>query len=556
MWYNPLAPWRPYMPIATLYEGLEDEQSLYWALLRKEDDILERSDAPGEEGIDSSLADVIEIDYNTIQSVALFLIGVSPRGPPVPQHLQDYDSASLRNLRGRTEVEEGVFLAKGHMTEYIGLVTYLFLRSSATIQNRAKDLFAVHWKAWRLEGPKVGALVDLEDGMSVPLTELLTDGVPVYYPVPKLQPPMDLLPATRELRHIPASAPNLRFQPYARPDAPLSSYSDSSGSVMGKRPLTERLTENYRLEGEPLDMGVIHSIAAPKGPLSYDPFDQLDWSMALMDCAHLDFIPASEATLRLIRAESPVSFVTTVLSDALTRGIEFRLLLPADFVPRALDTSHPRLSAGASRLVRSSGTQNADQLPSSCTAGGYLQRVKLLLAKPDASVFLCKGRLLWRLALAYGPTEMLIRVHLGPSSGKEAVASSRYLSGNLWSYDASEEDVDALLGRCVKNDGEELFWWPPLDIYQRFIGRVGEWSALDEDWFMRRSAEIDRVRPRPTALSYHQWLGKFQRLAKTEGQLLLESRAEDVRVHLLKEGEQPWSGSRAWDVEDELSASG
>ncbi len=115
--------------------------------------------------------------------------------------------------------------------------------------------------------------------------------------------------------------------------------------------------------------------------------------------------------------------------------------------------------------------------------------------------------------------------------------------------------MDSLLEHCIKDDGEELFWWLPLDVYQRFVGKAGEWSTLDKDWFVRRPGEIDRIHPWPAPLLYHQWVGKFQRLVKTKGQLLLDSQAKDVLVHLLKEGKQPWLGRLAWDVEDELFTS-
>ncbi len=85
----------------------------------------------------------------------------------------------------------------------------------------------------------MGVLVDLEDEMAVPLTELLTNGVPVYYPIPKPQPLMDLSPTIRELRGTPDSTPKSRYQRYARPDVPQDHYGDALGGSIGKRPLTE-----------------------------------------------------------------------------------------------------------------------------------------------------------------------------------------------------------------------------------------------------------------------------------------------------------------------------
>lgn len=134
----------------------------------------------------------------------------------------------------------------------------------------------------------------------------------------------------------------------------------------------------------------------------------------------------------------------------------------------------------------------------------YLYRVRDVLGRPHAVGYLLKGGILWRIALEYGPRDLLDRLVSGPSS-----YLVRYLRGSRaavgYLYDSvTESEISVALGVVADpNAGTHKSWWPSDEDFAFNLADVGEWTKAHEEWFKARIAKIANGRAVPQ--SRHEW---------------------------------------------------
>lgn len=149
---------------------------------------------------------------------------------------------------------------------------------------------------------------------------------------------------------------------------------------------------------------------------------------------------------------------STWLPWCLTKGLPFRIIMEPQ------NSGYPASSSSSSSLFTAPGPICSD----GNVCQKYISSVQALLRLPGATRFLAEGGLLWRLALAYGPS--------GLYTGDGSITPIE------WANDPpTDHDVNTMIGKCEESNGT---FWPPIDLFNTSRHFHGEWSLENEFWFI------------------------------------------------------------------------
>ncbi|KAG1781443.1 hypothetical protein EV702DRAFT_1041961 [Suillus placidus] len=158
-----------------------------------------------------------------------------------------------------------------------------------------------------------------------------------------------------------------------------------------------------------------------------------------------------------------------------------------------------------------SGPQPAylDQTPSLLTRGNrefkqYQDSVRDMLHLPFTHQFCSMGSLLWRLAIQYGPDNLISAALSGPSSDAYMHLNSELIGTNI---DDMVKDTHIKMLLDVTIDGHSL--WPPIDVFEKQMQWEGEWTAILEMWFMKHLTMIQNRDTRAFA-THSQWSSRLR----------------------------------------------
>ncbi|KAG2354421.1 hypothetical protein BDR07DRAFT_1494636 [Suillus spraguei] len=135
----------------------------------------------------------------------------------------------------------------------------------------------------------------------------------------------------------------------------------------------------------------------------------------------------------------------------------------------------------------------------------YMLRVTELLQKPFARRFLSLGGILWRLALQFGPADLIARALAGPSSYATVWQSGDISDGHCDDI-ATAAEIGILLGR---NFSGTVTCWPPYDLWNASIQWKGSWSNDNESWFQSQLSRLSASHP-DAPQNRQEWRKKFQ----------------------------------------------
>ncbi|KAG1740273.1 hypothetical protein EDB19DRAFT_1828494 [Suillus lakei] len=172
---------------------------------------------------------------------------------------------------------------------------------------------------------------------------------------------------------------------------------------------------------------------------------------------------------------SPADFIPTLLRS----GAPYRVLSPlGDATPHPLVDQPPYL---ATRHEYTGLNLNDPGYWEN-----YKSNVKGLLGRPYACRFLSLGGILWRLALQFGPADLIDRALAGPSSDVTDWASGDMLD---WFCDdmVTPADKGILLGCSLR--GSETCW-PPYDLWDASTEWTGHWTDDNESWFQSHLSNL------------------------------------------------------------------
>jgi hypothetical protein len=115
----------------------------------------------------------------------------------------------------------------------------------------------------------------------------------------------------------------------------------------------------------------------------------------------------------------------------------------------------------------------------------YDNSVRDMLRLPSSRCFCGMGSLLWRIAIQFGPDNLILAALSGPSCNALIHSNVERIGTNVDDM-VMDAHISTLLG--LTNNNYNL--WPPMDIFDEYMQWEGEWTASLETWFMTHITAI------------------------------------------------------------------
>ena len=186
--------------------------------------------------------------------------------------------------------------------------------------------------------------------------------------------------------------------------------------------------------------------------------DNMVWNEELRVGSFVKVDPGQELQMCLLAASHPILTTFGLLSRLLRSGARFQLMIhhANTYRWRAEQPSltNATIYSGHYRERALEPVQDSREFFQQWTA-----RVADIMRRPHARAYMFEGGLLWRIALKFGPEDLVQKVLSGPS---EAVGSYgiglRDISADLIGNTYSPYELDVVLG---KTTGKGELWWIP-----------------------------------------------------------------------------------------------
>lgn len=441
-------------------------------------------------GMRESLWRAIEEDFEIVTEVLQRLEGIT--GLRTGARDFTYSPSVLRYAEGRHDCLQGIWQARSHICGMISAVSFHLHYLDPPTRSRFERIYDVFFRGWMLNGPKLGTRINPNDrNMSAyPLLKLVDDGCPLYLPWDYQYRPTTSIETRRAFR-------TLTDQEYAHLidlAFPLPS--------MKADPSPPNTLFDHAIDLAAACRCVFGDTASPSSFPHYD--GDIVWSTKVLDHGFLLLAPAAEMRLRhfsLVHPEGAGSIAAQLLTFALSRGIPFIIGFPS--------SSSSILGSATWRSsppVQINGTITATYIRKGLThASGwsyYLARVRNILSRPESGGILMSGGIIARIALEFGPEDLLQRLLNGPSQNAYPIPTHSH----LFSDQATDLACAVLVGYVEASSGGILLsWFPPPDLLNEYMGSTWEWTAAYEEWFCMRMKTIETMSLDARPLSRSEW---------------------------------------------------
>ncbi|KAG2352813.1 hypothetical protein BDR07DRAFT_1497599 [Suillus spraguei] len=252
---------------------------------------------------------------------------------------------------------------------------------------------------------------------------------------------------------------------------------------MGPRPIYNRVTRLILDRLPQLDEPNPLSLSVEKYPQNrllhiacYPPYHLLH----VMSRGRLVVSKSTEVRLRLWRAQYPDVPLWFFAIRCLTRGLDWRVFAnPQHLIGPLGAASGPRpkyLDQRPLLLRRRRGVFEQ-----------YDNDVRDMLRLPFARRFCCMGSLSWRLAMQFGPDNLISAALSGPSTDASIHSNVERIG-----TDVDDTVTDAHINLLLGLTDDDYTLWPPMDIFAEYMGWEGEWTASLERWFSGQITAIQQ----------------------------------------------------------------
>ncbi|KAG1853619.1 hypothetical protein F4604DRAFT_1686217 [Suillus subluteus] len=224
----------------------------------------------------------------------------------------------------------------------------------------------------------------------------------------------------------------------------------------------------------------------------------------------------TEIRLRLWRAQYPDVPLWFFAIRCLSRGMDWRVF------------ANPQHLVGPLSTLSGPRPAYLDQKPLLLTRGNgeferYENSVRDMLRLPFSRRFCGMGGLLWRLAIQFGPDNLISAALSGPSSD-----ASMHSNVERIGTDVDDMVTDAHINTLLGLTDDNHILWPPIDVFDKYMQWQGEWTASLETWFMRHIAAIKNRDSRAFA-THSQWISRLGQHTATsfkDAKVVTEGQAE------------------------------
>ncbi|KAG1853416.1 hypothetical protein F4604DRAFT_1933310 [Suillus subluteus] len=224
----------------------------------------------------------------------------------------------------------------------------------------------------------------------------------------------------------------------------------------------------------------------------------------------------TEIRLRLWRAQYPDVPLWFFAIRCLSRGMDWWVF------------ANPQHLVGLLSTLSGPRPAYLDQKPLLLTRGNgeferYENSVRDMLRLPFSRRFCGMGGLLWRLAIQFGPDNLISAALSGPSSD-----ASMHSNVERIGTDVDDMVTDAHINTLLGLTDDNHILWPPIDVFDKYMQWQGEWMASLETWFMRYIAAIKNRDSRAFA-PHSQWISRLGQHTATsfkDAKVVTEGQAE------------------------------
>lgn len=453
-------------------------------------------------------------------------------GLPITSVDQGYRGKWLEDAEGEDVCRANLYRARVSILHLFGAIGWGLCHVNSFAQRVFLKSRAARLRAWRIIGaPRLGFVLDptsvyFED---YPILDLLKNGCPLYYPWSEKwrsrQEDADL----RALAHLTidnfadvfdssvvAVSPHVAVRSIASAgtDIPLIPPYLGLGDLFDRSPTERRLNnaERLQLRLKALQTELEHFW---EGHFSKERPDHVQWtaqdSWKMNTDGVLIIDVSSETKLRLWLLWNRSASPADVVLEAIARGIPIKIAFPrdSDTAKRHLDDIEPRTPP----LPLSPLFAFIFDLPATWEL--YLDQLRRLLSRPNAVVFLMLGRIYCRIALWFGPNDLLKRFIDGPSL-QSALRYTSLSEDELYlSDEVDNEDLNTLIGAVDDSETGVIRSWFPTQENMEFSNFFrGEWTEAHESWFRTRIGDLYARRDKARPLTSQQWTIKLRRRAE------------------------------------------
>lgn len=268
---------------------------------------------------------------------------------------------------------------------------------------------------------------------------------------------------------------------------------EDEGTSTGRGPTSATTSTTVSLASPALPASTIHSqldtllpTFVPTGPPRL-PAEPCNWQPSYISRCVLVIKPHDEVRLRYRALQNPSWNIVDAITDAIHRGIPFRLAvnrqdLPFFETPSQQLPCRPECYKPGYRdipLVYEDAIQFFHD---------WEQQIRVVLSRPHAYIYLFHGGLLWRLAREYGPPTLFQAASKGLSLSATVWGQQDEVLGPMLITDiANKFELPVLLGHAR---GSTKSLWPPLECFNDLDCWNGEWNDNTEFWFQRQLSGI------------------------------------------------------------------
>ncbi|KAI0804535.1 hypothetical protein BC629DRAFT_1590796 [Irpex lacteus] len=515
-WFSFEHPHRPYLPDIPSYQlKLGDTlKNISWMYYEYKEDLAEEfMDPKDPTRLDPEVVDIIEDDFKVAKAALDWFEERAKLKRYAVDH--NYSILRLRQVQGLSEVLKEIRHARAQALDLVAAVSYNLAYVDQDTESKFCKIYGPYMRWWLTKETKIGALIDPTDRYmhTYPLLKMVKDGCPVYLPWDFCYRPTTGIAERVALSNMTGEqfVNNVnRAFPLPEPeqgDAPKGSLLSrlTEATSVPTAPRIQRLLDLVAA-GDCLFGDVAKPSALPRWNLhiSWDA-KVLEWGYALLDSLPEVRLRRFALTYVLV-SDVPAG---VVLGEALQRGLPFTLAYP----PAAAKAFHPEGSQWSLQAPSPyddviTGPFLDSSLFPATSWEEYKRRIGRLTARPEAVGILAAGHLPARLALEFGSPLLTGRLLKGPSPRAHRIRQGAYTENDLYADTPHPAVYSILIGTVEGLDQfTRKYWFPPLDLVERYLLQGGAWTKLSEDWFVGRLAVINKASsPNAKPLTRAQWV--------------------------------------------------
>ena len=177
------------------------------------------------------------------------------------------------------------------------------------------------------------------------------------------------------------------------------------------------------------------------------------------------------------------------------------------------------------------------------------------MRREEAPRALSVGTIVYRLTLQWGPRDLPDCFLRKPTKRAYPLCKEEYRERNLYADQSTAAIISILLGVVEGRDNTtKRYWFPPIELAEKYLTPNGEWDRVSEQWFQERLDLVNRfATPNAKPLTWGKWVKVLKKRVRhrVASRSRIQPTEEDIvayREELIKQGGRDWSFVKLSDI--------